>query len=67
LSYQVGAGGICNIIALEGWRAWDAKPALTGASPGVGGPVAVDGVELECTEFWIYERGCAFINGYPTL
>ncbi|KAE9364888.1 hypothetical protein N431DRAFT_489351 [Stipitochalara longipes BDJ] len=67
LSFQVGLGAVCNIIALEGWRAWDASPAATGVAAGVGGPVTVAGTEQNCSNFWIYERECGFITGYPEL
>lgn len=42
----------------------------TGVAPGVGGPVPVattTGSVLECSDFWIYERGCADVSGYPAL
>lgn len=70
LSWQAGGGPVCNIIALEGWRAWDPSPAPTGAAPSVGGPVAVattTGAVQRCSDFWIYERGCPYISEYPAL
>jgi len=65
-----GPSPVCNIIALAGWRAWDPSPVPTGVAPGVGGPVPVattTGSVLECSDFWIYERGCADVSGYPAL
>ena len=58
LSWQVREGPVCNILALEDWRAWDPSPAPTGVAPGVGGPVAVaatTGAGQVCSDFWIYE------------
>jgi hypothetical protein len=69
LSWQV-RGLVCNILALEDWRAWDPSPAPTGVAPGVGGPVAVattTGAEQACNDFWIYEKGCPYVSGYPEL
>jgi hypothetical protein len=65
-----GPSPVCNIIALAGWRAWDPAPAPTGVAPGVGGPVAVattTGSVAACSDFWIYERGCTIVSGYPEL
>jgi hypothetical protein len=61
---------VCNILALEGWRAWDPSPAPTGVAPGVGRAMAVPttiGAGQACGDFWTYERGCPYVNGYPEL
>jgi hypothetical protein len=41
LNWQVRKRPVCNILALEDWRAWDPSLAPTGVTPGVGGPMAV--------------------------
>ena len=62
LSWQLGVtadGPACNFLGLAGWRAWDPVPADTAVSPGVGGG--------NCSDFWIYERACPYIAGFPAL
>jgi hypothetical protein len=63
LSWQLGiitdGTAACNFLGLEGWRAWDPVPALTAVSPGVGGG--------NCSDFWIYERACPYVPGFPSL
>jgi hypothetical protein len=63
LSWQIGnstngEGLQCNMIGLAGWRAWDPDPAPSAVAPGVGGGG-------NCSAFWIYERECPFIPGFP--
>jgi hypothetical protein len=66
LSWQVREGPVCNILALEGWRAWDPSSAPTGVAPGVGGPAVVattTGAGQVCSDFWTYERGVLTLVG----
>ena len=62
LSWQLGItadGPACNFLGLAGWRAWDPVPADTAVSPGVGGG--------NCSDFWIYERACPYVPGFPSI
>jgi hypothetical protein len=52
----------CNIMNAPAWQAWDPTPdpMATAISPGVGGGP-------DCAAFWIYERYCPVLSGYPPV
>ncbi|CZR69665.1 uncharacterized protein PAC_19565 [Phialocephala subalpina] len=55
-----GSPPTCNILGLAAWRAWDPTPAAVGVAKGVGGGA-------DCGTYWIYERSCPYVAGYPAI